>query len=279
MKIWAHSMVKNEGKWLWYSISSIIPFVDKVLLWDTGSSDTTLDIIHSLLQEYPHKIDFRKRVINSPDEFKIIRQEMLDTTEADWFLMVDGDEVWWRDSAKRLVNYISSIGDEKEYVVVPSYNLVGDMFHYQDNSSGGYNFGKYKGHFNLRAINRKIPGLKSLGEHGLWGWAREGDVMIQNNSQEKMGFVYSPYIHATNISRSSSIGKDNEVYKREKKLKYELGISFPLDFYYPEVFFERTPDFIESPWQVMNKTFFLRSAFETPLRKLKRKLFRKSVGY
>ena len=46
--IWVHTLVKNEEKYLWYAVMSVADFVDKVLLWDTGSSDKTVEIIKQI---------------------------------------------------------------------------------------------------------------------------------------------------------------------------------------------------------------------------------------
>lgn len=128
MRIWAHTLVKNEAKWLWFSITSSIDFVDKILLWDTGSTDATLDIIKELQEKYPGKIDFKQRNIGSPEEFTKVRQEMLDATKVDWFIVLDGDEIWWRDSIKKVTDFVQENGDKFESIVVPTVNLVGDIF-------------------------------------------------------------------------------------------------------------------------------------------------------
>ena len=60
MEIWAHAMIKNEARWLWYSITSVIDHVDKVLLWDTGSTDGTIKVEQDLIKKYPSKF---KRLI------------------------------------------------------------------------------------------------------------------------------------------------------------------------------------------------------------------------
>jgi hypothetical protein len=63
------------------------------------------------------------------------------------------------------------------------------------------------------------------------------------------------------------------------KLKYEIGEPFPKDFYYPEVFFRPRPEIVESPWKVMNPKFKFRALFETPPRKIKRRLWWGKAGY
>ena len=275
ISVWAHCMVKNEAKWLWYSVNSVAPFVDKVLLWDTGSRDASPEIEFELVKKYKDKIILKERKQDTPQEFRNVRHEMLDATDADWFLVVDGDEIWWEDSIKAVVAQLrQGFVGSADALIVPTINLVGDIFHYQDESSGNYKFEKYKGHYNLRAVKRNIPGLHSQGVHGVWGWADDKGKQIQDRNLWK--FVNAPYLHATSVERSD---RDRDVAKRRKKLKYEIGDNFPLDFYYPEVLFQPRPDIVPSPWETMSNKFKFRSFIETPFRKLKRKLFKNKIGY
>jgi glycosyltransferase involved in cell wall biosynthesis len=278
MRIWAHTLVKNEARWLWFSVSSVIDYVDKLLLWDTGSTDGTLKIIEELKKKYPEKIDFRQYDEVTSETFTKARQEMLDVTKSDWFIVLDGDEIWFEDSIRKVIEIINKDGKDTESIVVPTVNLVGDIFHYQPASTGKYKIAGRVGHFNLRAINKKIPGLHALGPHGKMGWADEEGKMIQDRSLEKVKFVNAPYLHATNLRRAGG-GKDVEVIKRKKKLKYEIGKSFPKDFYYPETFFKERPGFVESPWRVMDTHFKFRAFFETPAKLVKRKVLPGKVGY
>ena len=105
MQIWGHALVKNEDRYLWYAISSVIKFVDKGLLWDTGSSDDTLKIVESLKQRYPSKIKFREIGEVNPEQFTVVRQKMLEESACDWVVIVDGDEVWWEDKIKETTDF------------------------------------------------------------------------------------------------------------------------------------------------------------------------------
>lgn len=278
-KIWAQTMVKNEEKWLWYAVSGIVNHVEKVLLWDTGSTDRSLEIIRELEKKYPDKIIYKQRLQKTAEDFTQVRQEMLEETKSDWFIVVDGDEIWYEDSIKKITETINKEGDGIESIFVPTINLVGDIFHRQEKSAGRYKFGGKVGHYNLRAVKRNIPGLHSLGMHGVWGWADEANVMIQDRNQEKLKFIDAPYFHTTFLPRGGSRGSDLEVVKRSNKLKYELGENLPADYYYPEVFFRDKPNFIPSPWEVTTKSFRSRALFETPLRKIKRRLLWGKPGY
>jgi len=279
MKIWAHTLVKNEEKYLWYAASSVIKHVDRLLLWDTGSTDGSLRIAKNLKEKFSEKIDLKQVTLGSAEEFPKIRQKMLDMTAADWFLMVDGDEVWWEDSINKIVEAINKKGNEIESIVVPTIYPVGDIYHRQEEAAGKYQLAGKKGHFALRAVNRKIPGLSSSNPHGTWGWTDGEGNMIQDRNPKKIVFVNAPYMHFSLMPRAGKRSEDERVIKRAQKLKYELGGPFPKDFYYPEVFFRRRPDFVPSAWERMDTNFLIRAAIETPFRKIKRRIWQGRVGY
>ncbi len=274
MKITAHTLVKNEDRFIWYSIMSVINYVDEYIVWDTGSTDKTIQIIESI---HDPKIKFKRIKTGNVFEEDKVRQEMLDETKSDWFLTVDGDEIWWDRSISKLRRFVSKFGDRYDCLVVPTINLVGDIYHYQEERAGNYNLAGKVGHYNLRAVNRKIPGLNSINPHGLWGYADERGVLIQDRDKTRIKLLDdAPYLHASFLNRSTSL---DEVYKRNHKLKHEIGINFPLNYYYPEVFFRSRPNIVPNVWENMDSGFWLQSFFETPLRKMKRRYLPKKVGY
>ena len=178
MNIWAHTLVKNEEKYLWYSVASVAPFVDKVLLWDTGSTDKTPEICKELINRFPEKIDFRQVKQEGADDFTLVRQEMLNQTDSDWFIILDGDEVWWEDSIKEVVDTINKKGNKAESFIVRMIYPIGDIYHRQEEAAGMYELAGKKGHVSLRAVNRRIPGLTSLRPHGTQGWIDENGVVV-----------------------------------------------------------------------------------------------------
>ena len=280
MKICSHTLVKNEERFIWYSVMSVIAHVDKALIWDTGSTDKTVEIIDEIKKRYPKKVAFREVGEVSPESFTKVRQEMLDATASDWFLVVDGDEVWREDSIKKVVNTIGERGKEIESIVVPNYYLMGDMYHYQEEAAGRYKLAGQKGNLNLRGVNRKILGLRSDKPHGTWGWVDKNGMMIQERNPRRIVLIKDAYyLHASFLQRSGSKAQDISVPKRAHKLKYELGISFPNDFFYPEVFFKERPNIVASPWERMDNRYFLKALIQTPLRKLKRRLIHGKTGY
>lgn len=281
MKIWAHTLFKNEERWLWFSVTSVIDYVDKVLLWDTGSTDKSWKIAKQLKAKYKDKIELRQYGEVTVETFPEVRQAMLDATNSDWFIVVDGDEVWWESSVKDLIQSITSIANNKEEkfecFVVPTVNLVGDMYHKLPENAGRYKFGDRIGNYNLRAVKRNIEGLHSEGNHGVWGWADKEDKQIQERNTFK--FINAPYLHMSFLPRGNSFNDDAKVPKRAKKLKYETGESLPLDFYFPESMFSVRPNLVSSPWMVMNNSFKLKAMILAPFKKAKRRFINAGVGY
>ena len=60
MQICDHTLVKNEERYLWFAVTSVIEHIDKVMLWDTGSTDNTRKIIDDLIKKYPDKVEFKE---------------------------------------------------------------------------------------------------------------------------------------------------------------------------------------------------------------------------
>ena len=279
MTITAHVLIKNEARFVWYSIMSVVDRVDKIIIYDTGSTDGTREIIKEIRKQKRDKVRTKFLKSITPEEFPQIRKKMLEETKTDWFLVVDGDEIWWDQSIQKVVETIKSRGEEIESIVVPTVNLVGDIFHYQEKEAGRYKFGGRMGHYNLRGVKRSIPGLSSKNPHGTWGWVDKDNKMIQERSKDKVGFVSAPYLHASFLQRSVTKTKDAKVPKRKKKLNYEIGVSFSRDCYYPEVFFRPRPEIVASVWKTMTSQYKSKALIETPLRKINRRLFSAKVGY
>lgn len=263
MKITAHCIVKNEENFIWYAVNSIINYVDKMMIWDQGSADKTIEIIKTLKSS---KILF-KRV---SEDVGTIRQKMLEETDGDRIFILDGDEVWYEDSIKNLTAALSEAGNSKDCGVVPNYMLIGDIFHYQEKLAGKYRIGEKKGYYNIRAI-RKTEGLHVKGTYPNEAYVTKEGVKVQNLNKERILFLETPYLHASFLKRSSK-DKQSLLLRSNRKIKYEIGESFPKDFYYPEVFFKPRPDIVPSPWKTMNNNFKLRALLETPLKKIKRRI-------
>jgi len=279
MKIWGNSIVQNEERYIWFSLMSAVRQLDKLLVWDTGSTDRTVEIIHEIKKLYPEKIEFKEVGEVDPYEYPKMRQKMLDETKSDWVMILDGDEVWWDGSLRRAVRVIERRGNKLDSIVTPYVNMLGDIYHYQAESAGRYEIDGNKGYLTIRFMNRNISGLHIAKPHGQQGFFDKDNVLIQERTHKRRIFLKTQYLHFTNLPRSSNRATDIKVPKRKMKLKYELGIPFPLDFYYPEVLFIKRPEIVPSPWVKMNGKFLVKSSLLTLPRRLKRKLVTGRSGY
>lgn len=276
MKVWAHTIVKNEERYIWFSIMSVIAFVDKVLVYDTGSTDRTVKIIKEIQKEYPNKIIFKEVGTVDIDRFTEIRQQMLDETNVDWVWILDADEVWWEGTARK---HRELMNKNMESIVVKYRNMVGDIYHYQGESAGKYRIDGVEGHLTIRAMSMGIPGLRFAKPHGQQGVYDSNNTLIQDRNRAKRVHMSEiAYLHFTNLSRSAS--GDRLVPKRSFKYKYVLGKASPLDFYYPEVFFIKRPKVVPSPWERRSLKYEVRARIENPLRIIKKYMkFLEKSGY
>lgn len=261
--IWANSIVNNEENFIWFSVMSVIDYVDKVLIYDTGSSDKTVEIIREIRKIKGDKIEFKEVGEVNKFQFPQVRQRMLDSSRCDWILVLDGDEIWWKQSIDNLIKELNKRESSIDGIVVPMVVSIGDIFHFQEEIAGRYNLLGKTGHLSLRAINKKISGL-----HVDWPYGKES-YLDENNLpvQERAGIIFlnSPYMHVTHLKRSSKKRKYN-------KFKQELGENFSKEFKYPEVFYQNFPDIVPSPWTRISGSQLIKAKILTPLRRLKRRI-------
>lgn len=245
MKIWANCLVHNEENFIWFAIMSVVDFIDKVLVWDTGSTDKTVEIIREIKRIKGDKVEFKEVGVVDKDSFTRMRQAMLSESKCDWILILDGDEIWWNNSIKNLIKKINTDGSKIEGIVVPMFVPVGDIYHFQDEEAGQYQLLGRKGHLSLRAISKKIPGL-----HVDWPYGKES--YLDENSrpvQERAGVIFldTPYLHTTHLKRSG-------IKRSSDKFKYGLG-NTKKDFRYPEVFYLEKPTSVPLPWKKRSKLY------------------------
>lgn len=133
-----HSVVKNEP-FLIYAIRSVYPFCDSILLYDTGSTDHTLQDIHKLMDEdYERKIIFRQINLDFDEEKWSLdnlsgfikehhgkmsvgkcRQMQIDETKTKYSMLVDGDEVHYQSSMIAITNLLKNFPPNKIFVGLP----------------------------------------------------------------------------------------------------------------------------------------------------------------
>ena len=266
-----HCVVKNEEKWIWFALRSVLDIADKVLVYDTGSSDRTVDIIKTIKTK---KIIFEEKGEVDAKGLTKLRKDQLKRTKTEWFLILDGDEIWPENTKKELVGKIIKTDESKWGVVVRAWNLVGDIYHYHPESvhyHWPYAPRNYKGWANLRIL-RKSAVSDIKGDYPLEAYCDKHNVPIQNYGDKHLVFLKNRYLHTTYLLRSDTRKRDKGVLNRLKKSKMEYGISFAPNFKYPNVLYNRRPDTVTSPWTKRSNLDLFLSVLQTPLKETRRKV-------
>lgn len=245
----AHVMVRNEGRWLWFSIMSVIEHVDHLIICDTGSIDRTKKCIDWFCArpEYRDKITSLYLDDVPPSCLSSIRQMMIEETKTEWFLVLDGDEIWFQSSIKEFVRTTKEV--ECSMIAVPFINIVGDVFSRQKSDREYYNISGITGAITVKGFRVSIDGLHCNGEYGVEGYFDVNHLPAQDRSED-IAFIDGPFLHASNTARSSSVIGDLLISYRRKK------IAAPIDYRvtddpanFPEVFYADRPTFVPDPFR------------------------------
>lgn len=261
--IWVNSLVQNEDKFIWFAIMSVIDYVDRILVWDTGSTDKTTEIIKEIQKQKKDKVVLKRWGKVDHQTLTDLRDKQLQESKCDFVLVLDGDEIWPEASIQKVLDLINQDGDKIDGIVVPFYNLVGDIYHYQDESAGRYNLLGKVGHLTIRLVNRGIPGIRIKNKFPDEGFYIGDKKSLQESS--KLKFLDAPYLHATHLIRST-VGKEDRRYR----YKYELGHKFPRNFKYPKVLFSKLSEIVDSPLKHRSIGYTLLALLQFPLKSILR---------
>lgn len=204
MSLTAHCLVKNEEVFIQQVIESVIDFVDTVLVFDTGSSDNTVAIVRELQVKYGAKIIFELKGAADHARHTLLRQEMVERTKTDWWMVLDGDEVWSRAAMQEAVAIMSN-QPQIDCIIAPFYLCVGDVYHATRRAPQIEMFNK-KEYWYPRFFRAK-PGMRWQGDYNqdtVYNESGEVFFAIKNTAVLK-----HRYWHLTHLRRSSV---DNDVY-------------------------------------------------------------------
>lgn len=263
--ITGHMVVKNEDRFIWYAVNSILPYVAELIIFDTGSTDKTVKIIESIKDP---KIKFFKKSISSPVQLVNLRLEQIKLTKTPWIWIIDGDEVYPQNLGQKVVQAVRD-NPQAYGLILHRYDLLGDIYHYQDERVGAYDqFGK-KGHYVLRLINKSvIPGLTIKGIYPMEYYAFANGKSIKTAGKEKFVFMEQRLWHAMYLKRSTRGGNLGDTLERQK-YKIELGKTIDRTSI-PEFFFQDRSGIVPDVSQKRSIFYILLANMLTPLIILKR---------
>lgn len=235
-------IVKDEDKWIWYAINSVLPHVDSFLIFDTGSQDKTVEIIKSIKNP---KIIFEEKGKANPLEMVLLRNEQIKHTKTEWFMLADGDEVYPEKIFDKL-----NLNDNLSGIYLRNHICVGDVYHCLPERYGKYELCNHKGHLNIR-FYKIMSGWKWWGKYPLEYYGR-GEGAAINTMCNHLQFIDDYYWHMTFLERSS--------VKSRNQLKYHLGEKIKDAL--PEIFDENAK-------KKRSAEYLVRSLLETPVRYMK----------
>lgn len=273
-------VVKNEDRFVWYAIMSVLPFVKKFIIYDTGSTDQTVEIIKTMGEHMGlplrKKIIFKQFKIKSAKDISQLRLQQVKETETDWFLIVDGDEIWPEEQLIKLLTIGTSPSrwqtqrdrslSGKLAFVNKTRNCVGDIWHYLPESAGKYNLLGRTGHLTIRLM--KKMDYQMLGTYPDEGYAYQGKLI--NQQDEWLSFVDAWYLHTTHLPHSTletESDRSKLTFARGKFL-VEKGIEMKKEEL-PGILFQGKNKDILNKRSTMYELF---ASLITPLKYIKRKI-------
>jgi len=164
MKIGVLMNVYNEVEWLRCAINSVIDWCDEMVVVEGAygiaieagapprSNDGTLEI----LEEYKNNAKFTLIHSNERDESPQLQKglDILKEKGIDWYLLVDGDEIWQKKDLALIKN--SMIRGEKSGIYqyrVHFYNFINSFDTYYDSV--------------MKRVFKLTPGATAIGQNGL----------------------------------------------------------------------------------------------------------------
>lgn len=267
--ITAHMVVKNEDIFIYHCISSILPYVNKILICDTGSDDKTVEIIKGIKS---NKICLSEKKISHINEVGEIRNEQIVNTGSDWIWILDGDEIYPQSLCEEIHKAIRIKGKYLEGVVVRRVDLIGDIYHYQSEDVGTYNLFGQKGHFAIRLLNKKnIKGMHVEGIYPNEGYYDSRRREVIHGDGGKYIFTKGRLFHAMYLRRSSSGSSLPDTFHRNKR-KVELGIAFKDKSVFPEVLFGKKPKGVPDATAKRSFLYLMAALIITPAKLIVRRL-------
>jgi len=118
MKISVCIYARNEEEHLENCILSVLGIADEIILLDNNSTDCTVDIA----KKYHCRI---KQVRDNTNIEGINRNQYLEDIEADWIIVLDPDECFDEEGAKRLIAACNAAPDDVLRIQLPKYEYLG----------------------------------------------------------------------------------------------------------------------------------------------------------
>lgn len=246
-----HCLIRNEENWIWFALQAMAPFCRRIMLWDTGSIDTTVAIIKEM--QSPH-ILFQQCGPVSPAKHTALRNHMIAQTRTEWFAVVDGDEIWppalWSEIAYR-------IEDPKAGILVLPFIYPFPRLGYFGTGEDDFFIAGLSGPRSAKVF-RNCNGIHWSGDYFDTRLCYEDGTIATRGSLPNMRVLDSCVWHMTMLERSR---QDDATMGRHGKLRF-TGPPSKADFVpikswseVPKVFFHKRPNNVKNPFLIQNRIY------------------------
>lgn len=264
-QISGNMIVKNEDQWIYFAINSILPFVDELLITDTGSTDHTLELIRSIQSP---KIKLTQIQIKSANDITQVRNDQVRQSSYNWIWLVDGDEIYNSDTAKEVLRAVKS--DKYKCIAVRRNDLLGDIYHRQSESVGSYEIFGEKGHLLTRLFNKsKLKDLRVVGDYPNEEYFYGESESTSRLPLESVYITKNYLFHAMYLKRSSLGSNLKQMFNRSK---YKVETGLPVVGGIPSVFDISPKILILNPLSKRSLLYELLAQIVTPIKSVKRVL-------
>jgi hypothetical protein len=163
---------------------------------------------------------------------------MIQKTKTDWFMILDGDEVWTNRGMEEVILCIYENGARINYVLSDIYLCVGDVFHDHNRSL----MQKLTGIHDLRLSRfyKYQDGMRWVGEYGV-DQLYSSDNKVYYSDVSRGYTITNKFWHVTHLQRSSVDENDytsnsaTETRGKKRRKTYFL-IGVKIKEHLPEVF-------------------------------------------
>ena len=134
--ITVHCLIRNEERFIKAAILSVLPLAKRILVYDTGSSDATIEVVSSIqsdLSAVPSgtgqagKIELVRKTFSSPRELTRFRNEMIERTTTEWFMVVDGDEIYPAQAIQGIAQALPHVAPTIHQIKVHRKHFLGSL--------------------------------------------------------------------------------------------------------------------------------------------------------
>ena len=106
--ITVHFRVRNEETYCEAALKSVLPLAERVLVFDTASTDSTLQKIKAIAKG-DSCIEIHEVPATDAEGLCAYRNQMADMTKTEWYMIVDGDEIYPMECIEKIIEKMKAV--------------------------------------------------------------------------------------------------------------------------------------------------------------------------